>query len=146
MNKVIMTGNIVRDVEERIVSGYHLCANVIAVKRAYPDKDGNYPTDFFEFQAWGNTCNFLVKYAAKGNRIVIVGRIQNREFEDKDGNKRRVTEILVDEVELLSQPQQPKQEPKPQTNVDPFRELTKTVDNEIKKEEPKKPSLDDLPF
>ena len=146
MNKVLLIGNIVRNVETKIVGGYQVVQNAIAVRRNYPDRDGNYPVDFIEFQSWSKQAEYLEKYGAKGSKLAIVGRLQSREYDSKDGAKKTVWEVVTDEVQLLSSvQQQPKSEPKSQDfNVDPFRSYDKTVDKEIK-EEPKV-SLDDLPF
>lgn len=147
MNKVFLIGNIVRNIDVKQAGGYQVVQNSIAVRRNYPDKDGNYPTDFIEFQSWGKQAEYLNKYGAKGCKLAIVGKLQSREYDGRDGTRKTVWEVVTDEVQLLSSvQQQPKPEPKPQDfNVDPFREYDKTVDKEIKKEEPKV-SFDDLPF
>ena len=81
MNKVFLVGNIVRDVETKIAGGYQVIQNTVAVKRNYPDRDGNYPTNFIDFQSWGKQAEYLEKYGAKGSKIAIVGRLQSREYD-----------------------------------------------------------------
>ncbi len=137
MNKVFLVGNIVRDVETKIASGYQVIQNTIAVKRNYPDRDGNYPTDFIDFQSWGKQAEYLEKYGAKGSRIAIVGRLQSREYDGRDGTRKTVWEVITDEIQLISSVQKPKAEVKPEIKPKDFAD-------EIDKEE--KPSLDDLPF
>jgi single-strand DNA-binding protein len=151
MNKVILIGNVVKDIQIKQVAGYQVIQNTIAVKRSYPDKDGNYPTDFIEFQSWGKQAEYLSKYCAKGSKLAITGRLQSREYEGRDGLKRVVWEVVTDEIQALTSIQQPKQDIN--YNTDPFRNNEKTVNNEIKKEQPldtdnriNSVSEDDLPF
>lgn len=137
MNKVFLVGNIVRDVEIKIAGGYQVIQNTVAVKRNYPDRDGNYPTDFIDFQSWGKQAEYLEKYGAKGSKIAIVGRLQSREYDGRDGTRKTVWEVITDEIQLISSVQKPKAEVKPEIKPQDFAD-------EIDKEE--KPSLDDLPF
>ena len=137
MNKVFLVGNIVRDVETKIAGGYQVIQNTVAVKRSYPDRDGNYPTDFIDFQSWGKQAEYLEKYGAKGSKIAIVGRLQSREYDGRDGTRKTVWEVITDEIQLISSVQKPKAELKSEIKPQEFAD-------EIDKEE--KPSLDDLPF
>lgn len=137
MNKVFLVGNIVRDVETKIAGGYQVIQNTVAVKRNYPDRDGNYPTDFIDFQSWGKQAEYLEKYGAKGSKIAIVGRLQSREYDGRDGTRKTVWEVITDEIQLISSVQKPKAELKSEIKPQEFAD-------EIDKEE--KPSLDDLPF
>ena len=137
MNKVFLVGNIVRDVETKIAGGYQVIQNTVAVKRNYPDRDGNYPTDFIDFQSWGKQAEYLEKYGAKGSKIAIVGRLQSREYDGRDGTRKTVWEVITDEIQLISSVQKLKAEVKPEIKQQDFAD-------EIDKEE--KPSLDDLPF
>ena len=144
MNKVFLVGNIVRDVETKIAGGYQVIQNTVAVKRNYPDRDGNYPTDFIDFQSWGKQAEYLEKYGAKGSKIAIVGRLQSREYDGRDGTRKTVWEVVTDEVQLLSSVQKPA-EVKPEIKQQDYADLFKDLHtDEIDKEE--KPSLDDLPF
>lgn len=137
MNKVFLVGNIVRDVETKIAGGYQVIQNTVAVKRNYPDRDGNYPTDFIDFQSWGKQAEYLEKYGAKGSKIAIVGRLQSREYDGRDGTRKTVWEVITDEIQLISSVQKPKAEVKSEIKPQDFAD-------EIDKEE--KPSPDDLPF
>ena len=85
--------------------GIRLTRFSIAVTRDYADSNGDKQTDFFNCTAWRGLAEAIVKYVRKGDRIAIVGELQNRSYEDKAGVKRTVTEILVQEVEFLGNKQ-----------------------------------------
>lgn len=85
--------------------GIRLTRFSIAVTRDYADSNGDKQTDFFNCTAWRGLAEAIVKYVRKGDRIAIVGELQNRSYEDKAGVKRTVTEILVQEAEFLGNKQ-----------------------------------------
>lgn len=97
MNKVIMTGNLVRDTEPNNKGNLFVAKNEIAVKRPYSKND---ETDFFNIVAFGKTGEFLNQWFHKGSRAIIEGRIQNNNYTDKDGVKHYSTEIVVDNIEF----------------------------------------------
>lgn len=102
MNQVIQIGRIAADVEVKTtMSGVSVCSFSLAVRRRFPDANGEYLTDFFRCVAWRNTAEYLRKYAYKGQKIAVIGNLQNRSYDANDGTKRHVTEIVVDNVELL---------------------------------------------
>lgn len=102
MNKVIEIGRIAADVEVKTTgNGVSVCAFSLAVRRRFPDQNGEYLTDFFRCVAWRNNAEFLRKYGYKGQKIAVVGNLQNRSYDANDGTKRYVTEIICDDVELL---------------------------------------------
>ena len=110
MNKTILIGNLTRDPElTETPSGVAVCKFSIAVSRDYADADGNRETDFFNITVWRGRAENCGKYLKKGNKVAIVGKLQNRSYEDKDGVKRTVTDIIADEVEFLT-PKQASQE------------------------------------
>lgn len=131
MNKVILSGNICRDIElKETASGKEVVSNSVAVQREYKNEQGGYDSDFFNFVAWGTNATYLSKYAKKGDRVEIVGRLQNRSYEDRNGNKQTVTECIVENIKAFSkQKQDDKKEEKPK--------LTDITDNE---------EYNDLPF
>jgi len=96
-------GNLTHDPElSQTNSGISVCKFSLAVQRRYQNAEGSRETDFFNIIVWraqGENCH---KYLRKGNKAGVVGSIQNRSYEDKDGNKRYVTEIVADEVEFLT--------------------------------------------
>jgi single-strand DNA-binding protein len=106
MNKSIIIGRMTKDAEIYTTSGgIRLTRFSIAVTRDYADSNGDKQTDFFNCTAWRGLAEAIVKYVRKGDRIAIVGELQNRSYEDKAGAKRTVTEILVQEAEFLGNKQ-----------------------------------------
>lgn len=94
-NKVILGGRLTHDVElKKTQQGTSVCTFSIAVKR----KGEKETTDFINCQAWKNTAEFISQYFKKGNSICVEGSIQNRSYEDRDKNKRTVTEIIVSDA------------------------------------------------
>lgn len=103
MNKVILVGNLTRDPElTETTSGVAVCRFSIAVTRDYANSDGNRETDFFNITVWRGRAENCGKYLKKGNKVAIVGSLQNRSYEDKDGIKRNVTDVIANEVEFLT--------------------------------------------
>ncbi len=103
MNKVILVGNLTRDPElTETPSGVAVCRFSIAVQRDYASSDGTREADFFNVTVWRGRAENCGKYLKKGNKVAIVGSIQTRSYEDKDGIKRNVTDIIANEVEFLT--------------------------------------------
>ncbi len=103
MNKVILVGNLTRDPElTETPSGVAVCRFAIAVSRDYASADGTRETDFFNITVWRGRAENCGKYLKKGNKVAIVGSLQNRSYEDKDGIKRNVTDVVANEVEFLT--------------------------------------------
>ena len=103
MNKVILVGNLTRDPESGETSnGVAFCNFSIAVNRPYSDSNGDKQTDFFNIKTWRGQAENCAKYLTKGKKVAVVGSLQNRSYEDNDGNKRNVTEIVANEIEFLS--------------------------------------------
>lgn len=102
MNKVILIGNMARDPELRTTAtGTPVCNFTIAVNRRFVNQQGVREADFINCVAWRTTAEFIAKYFQKGKKIGVVGNIQVRNYEANDGNKRYVTEIVVDEAEFV---------------------------------------------
>ena len=103
MNKVYLIGNLTRDPElSETGSGIKVCRFAIAVNRTYSNNDGERMTDFFNITVWRNQAENCGRYLKKGSKVAVVGSLQNRSYEDKDGVKRNVTDIVANEVEFLS--------------------------------------------
>ena len=103
MNKCILIGNLTRDPELTTTdSGVSLCRFSIAVNRAYANQNGEREADFFNIVTWRGLAENCSKYLSKGRKVAIVGNIQNRSYEDKDGNKRFSTDIVAEDVEFLT--------------------------------------------
>lgn len=100
LNHVSIMGRLTRDPElRRTNSGTPVASFAIAVDRDFSGKDGGEKeTDFFDVVAWRHTAEFVGKYFTKGRMAIVAGKIQNRSWTDKDGNKRKATEIIADNV------------------------------------------------
>ena len=102
MNKVIESGRLGKDPDVRYSQGGMAVANFsIAVNRKFK-RDGEPDADFFNCVSFGKTAEFIEKYFHKGSPILIVGHLQNEEYE-KDGQKVRITKIYVDEVDFMGE-------------------------------------------
>lgn len=103
MNKVILIGNLTRDPElSETPGGIAVCRFAIAVSRDYANADGSRETDFFNITVWRGRAENCGKYLKKGNKVAVIGSLQNRSYEDKDGIKRNVTDVVANEVEFLT--------------------------------------------
>lgn len=101
MNKVILIGRLTRDPEIKYTPNQiAVCGFSLAVDRNYKSEGGNVQADFINCVAWRNTAEFVSKYFAKGNKMAAEGSMQTRSYEDKDGNTRYITEVVVDRVEF----------------------------------------------
>ena len=98
LNHITVMGRITRDIElRRTGSGIPVASFTVAVDRDFSGKDGGEKeTDFIDCVAWRNTAEFVSKYFAKGRMIVVSGRLQIRNWTDKDGNKRRSAEVVAE--------------------------------------------------
>ena len=95
LNKAILNGRLTKAPElKQTNSGKSVCGFTIAVDR---NRDRE-KTDFIPIVAWGKTAEFVNQWFGKGDLITIVGRIEVRNYEDKNGNKRTATEIIAEEV------------------------------------------------
>lgn len=95
-NGVHIMGRITRDLELRYTqSGTAVCQFCVAVTRSFKDANGEYQSDFIDCVAWRNSAEFITKYFSKGAMIALDGELQTRNYTDKDGNKRKATELLV---------------------------------------------------
>lgn len=96
LNIIIIQGRIVRDPElRRTGSGIAVASFTVAVDRDFA-QDGKKETDFIDCVAWRQTGEFVSKYFRKGSMIVVKGRLQIRNWTDKDGNKRKSAEVVAD--------------------------------------------------
>ena len=100
MNQVVLMGRLTRDPELRHTqSGTAVASFTLAVDRGYASRDGgDRQTDFIDCVAWRNTAEFVSKYFVKGQMAAVTGRLQIRDWTDRDGNKRRSAEVVVDNV------------------------------------------------
>jgi single-strand DNA-binding protein len=104
VNKVILVGNLGRDAELRYTPGGAAVATLnMATTEVWNDKSGQRQekTEWHRVVLWGKTAESLSEYLTKGKQIYVEGRLQTRQWDDKDGNKRYTTEIRSDRVVLL---------------------------------------------
>lgn len=112
MNKLVIIGNLTRDPElAETASGISYAKFAVAVTRNYSNSDGERETDFFDITVWRERAELCARYLRKGNKVGIVGSIQFRTYEDDNGNKHKVAEVKVDEVEFLTPKSQSDEKP-----------------------------------
>ena len=99
LNKIILMGRLTRDPElRRTQSGTAVTSFSLAVDRDFKSQSGEKETDFIDIVAWRNTAEFVNKYFSKGRMAVVEGRLQIRDWTDRDGGKRRSAEVIADNV------------------------------------------------
>lgn len=99
LNKIVLMGRLTRDPElRRTQSGTPVASFALAVDRDFKSQNGEKETDFIDVVAWRNTAEFVSKYFSKGRMAVVEGRLQIRDWTDKDGGKRRSAEVIADNV------------------------------------------------
>ena len=100
LNRITIMGRLTRDPElRRTGSGIAVASFTLAVDRDFSSKgSGEKETDFIDCIAWRQTGEFVSKYFSKGRMAVVSGRLQIRNWEDNDGNKRRTAEVVADNV------------------------------------------------
>ena len=99
MNKVILMGRLARDPElQTTPQGTPVCRFTVAVDRRFSSKDGQRQADFINCTAWRQTAEFVARWFKKGGMIAVVGSIQTRSWDDKDGKKQYATDVIVDEA------------------------------------------------
>lgn len=123
MNKCALVGNLVRDPElTQTQSGISVCRFTIAVSRNFTNTNGERDADFINVVTWRGLAENCGKYLVKGKKVALSGQIQTRSYDDKNGEKRYVTEVVADDVEFIggnsgeaSEPKQAAQKPKKKT-------------------------------
>ena len=132
MNKVILTGRLTRDIEVEMTSTNKMYVkNSIAVKNDFKNADGNYDSEFINIVVWGNTADYLGKYAEKGLRVAVEGRLTTRSYDKADGTKGYVTEVVCNNVELLDNKKDKVEENTPTEETqesDPYAEFGEQID------------------
>ena len=100
MNKVILLGRLTRDPETRYTqtSNMQVTSFTLAVNRRFVKQGEERQADFINCVAWNKTAEFVSKYFKKGQQVGIIGRIQTRNYDDEQGIKHYVTEIIAEEV------------------------------------------------
>lgn len=98
LNKVILMGRFARDPECKYIGDRTVANFTLAVDRGRKNANGEREADFIDCAAWGSSAEFVQKWFAKGMMAIVVGRIQTRHWEDRNGNKRVSVGIQVDEI------------------------------------------------
>jgi len=100
LNHITIMGRLTRDPElRRTATGLAVTSFSVAVDRDFGKSEtGDKKTDFFDCVAWRNTAEYAAKYLAKGRMVAVSGRLEFRDWNDKEGNKRRNAEIIVENV------------------------------------------------
>lgn len=120
MNKVFIIGRLTKEPEMKTTSNQKAVAQfTVAVDRKYKDANGNRQADFINCVAWNQTAQFIGQYFHKGSKIVVVGNIQTRTYDDQNGQKHYVTEVIADEVEFGESARENQSAPAPQPTVAP---------------------------
>lgn len=103
MNKIILLGRLTKDVELRYTqtSNTAVASFSLAVNRKFTKEGEEQQADFFNIVAWGKLAETSSKYLRKGSLILITGRLQNRNWEDEQGQKHYITEILTEELDFI---------------------------------------------
>jgi single-strand DNA-binding protein len=104
VNKVILVGNLGADPDMRYTpSGQGVCELRLATSESWNDKNGQRQerTEWHRVVVWGKRAEICSKYLSKGRQVYVEGRIQTRSYDDKDGNKRYITEIIAADVQFL---------------------------------------------
>lgn len=99
LNTIVLMGRLTRDPElRRTQSGTAVTSFTLAVDRDFKSADGTKDTDFIDVVAWKGTAEMAAKYLSKGRMAVVKGRLQLRDWIDKEGNKRRSAEVMAESV------------------------------------------------
>jgi single-strand DNA-binding protein len=104
VNKVILVGNLGADPDMRYTpSGQGVCELRVATSESWNDKNGQRQerVEWHRIVVWGKRAEVCSKYLSKGRQVYIEGRIQTRTYDDKDGNKRYITEVIANDVQFL---------------------------------------------
>ena len=147
INNTVLIGRVTKDIElKQTQANKSVTQFVLAVNRQFKNANGEREADFINIVAWGKTAELLAQYAHKGSQIGVVGRIQTRNYENAQGQRVYITEVIADNFQMLesrsqqqgqqqSQPQQRAAAPQQNKQPDPFAGGTPMSLND-----------DDLPF
>lgn len=114
LNKIIIMGRLTRDPEMRHTqTGTAVTSFTMAVDRDFKSQSGEKETDFIDVVVWGKTAEFAANYFTKGRMAIVEGRLQVRNWQDKDGNKRKTSEVVADRMYFGDSKQEDKKQPAP---------------------------------
>jgi len=125
MNHITLIGNLTHDPEVRSTpNGVTVTSFTIAVNRKFASANGEKPTDFFKISAWRSLGEVCARHLAKGRKVAVIGELQARTYEAKDGTTRMSLDVQANEVEFLSPKQDAHDEPKEEVDASGFTEIT----------------------
>ena len=102
-NIILLVGRLTKNIELRYTESEKAIGNfTIAVNRDYKNQNGEYETDFFNCVVYGKVAETMQQYTQKGDLVGVRGRLQNRNYEDKEGKKHYVTEVITEKLTFLS--------------------------------------------
>lgn len=145
VNKVILIGNLGKDPEVRHLENGAVVANFpIATSESYTDKNTGQKvenTDWHDIVVWRGLAEVVEKYVRKGHKVYVEGKLKKRSWQDKEGNTRYTTEVIADELTILTRPDKPASQP----NQSPY-DSTGTPTPPSKVDDIIDKDKDDLPF
>lgn len=119
MNRVILIGNLTQDPELRYTpDGTPVVSFTLAVNRSFTNQEGERETDFIPIVVWRKQAERCSEYLTKGSQVAVDGRLQIRSYEDKDGIRRKVSEVVAWRVEFLQRLKKPSLEEAPFEKVE----------------------------
>lgn len=142
LNHITLMGRLVQNPElKHTPQDVAVTAFTLAVDRDRKDQNGERKADFIEIVAWRNTAEYVCKYLTKGRMVVVSGRLQFRDYTDKEGNKRKAAEVVADTVYFADSRRDATDETRPNTAP-----AASKAPPTIEYEEVPMLSDDDLPF
>ena len=114
MNRFIGIGRVTKDIDLRTTtSGISVASFTLAVNRNYKNDKGEYEADFINCVAYKNLADIISKYVSKGNKLAVEGRLQVRNYDNKEGKKVYVTEVIVDNIDFIESKKETKEKKDP---------------------------------
>ena len=121
MNIIVLLGRLVRDPEVRYTTtGKCVCQFTLAVDRPFTNQDGQREADFINIVVWGKTAELCGNSLMKGHRLGVVGRLQIRSYDGKDGKKHYITEVIANSVKFIERKEQPETAPQENAGFESF--------------------------
>lgn len=129
LNRIIIMGRLIRDPElRRTQNGTAVASFSLACERDFKDENGDREVDFIDCVAWRKTAELVSEYFTKGRMAAVSGRLQIRGWTDKDGNRRRTAEILVDNIYFGDSKPQAEGTVTEATGAEPYSEIDEDDD------------------
>ncbi|MFO7658442.1 MAG: single-stranded DNA-binding protein [Bacteroidales bacterium] len=149
VNKVILVGNVGKDPEVRYIdNGTPRCTFSMATSEVYKNKNGEKvtTTEWHNIVLWRGLAEIAEKYVKKGTQLYIEGKIRTRSYDDKDGNKKYMTEIVGDIMQLLGRRQDDNSAPSDTPKTKESASFSDSPDAPVESISPEMNGTDDLPF